>query len=268
MKAKKYFLLALLSLVSFSYTEIFLASLLPANAQQNNISEQNNTDFKCYQQYPESEYPEAKAYCHGLANTKIAKQEQIWKGLTAIEESNDPVLVVTWTTWGGYEENMGKFMENTRDTWVTVAPELQNFCKKYNRNTLVPLPYRINQVLGLTPEKEETYQKRKFAQIWVKPKDLFRPTPDPEITDSEAELGFIPNWFRPISDSYKYWFLNQLMTNNYPWTKLGYTYDWGQHSDWQEIDADRPANVGLSEFIIQEKATIKVHSVSTLENYC
>jgi len=264
MKAKKYLLLALLSLIGFSITEIFLVSLLPAGAEQHDTS-----DFKCYQKYPESQYPEAQAYCHGLANTKIAKPEQIWRGLTAIDKSKNRVLVVTWTTSDRYDENT-KFMENTRDTWVTVVPELQNFCQKYHHDMTgkVALPYRINQVLGLPPEKEEIYKKRKFVEIWVKPKDLFRPTPDPEITDTEAELGFIPNWFRPISDSYKYWFLNQLMTNNYPWTKLGYTYDWGKRSDWKKIDAHRPANVGLSEFIIKAKATIEVDFVWTVEDYC
>ena len=52
------------------------------------------------------------------------------------------------------------------------------------------------------------------------------------------------NWFNRLkSESYG--------ENGYPWTRLGYTYDWGNPK----------GEVGLSEFIIKSGATIKIHSV-------
>ncbi len=45
--------------------------------------------------------------------------------------------------------------------------------------------------------------------------------------------------------------------NGYPWTRLGYTYDWGNPE----------SEVGLSEFVIEAGATVKIHSVSGTADY-
>lgn len=44
----------------------------------------------------------------------------------------------------------------------------------------------------------------------------------------------------------------------YPWTRLGYTYDWGNPR----------ADMGLSEFVIKKGAEIAINSVYTTEDYC
>ncbi|MDJ0774151.1 MAG: hypothetical protein QNJ49_12120 [Mastigocoleus sp. MO_167.B18] len=284
MKNNKFLLFVLLPLIYPSIVCIYLFSSFPAYSKQNNTPEPRLANSKCDQKYPESIYPEAKAYCDGLAETKKTEPEEIWRNLTAIVEHNKKliwedgninsrVLVLTWTSWNGYEKNLGKSMSLERDAWVTAVPDLREFCTQYsntkNINNKVTLPYRINQLLGLTPEKPEKNQRRKLVEIWVEPKYLFRPTPDPEITDREAELDFSrSNLFVSVSNKYKYWFFHQWMTNNYPWTRLGYTYDWGNNSHWETIDPNRPNNVGLSEFIIRKGSSIKVHSVSKAENYC
>ena len=284
MKNNKFLLFVLLSLIYLSILCIYLFSSFPAYSKQNNTPESRLANSKCDQKYPESIYPEAKAYCDGLADTKKTESKEIWRNLTAIVEHNKKliwedrdinsrVLVLTWNSWNGYEENLGKSMSLERDVWVTAVPDLKEFCTQYsntkNTNNKVTLSYRINQLLGLTPEKPEKNQRRKLVEIWVEPKYLFRPTPDPEITDREAELDFPrSNLFVSVSNKYRYWFFHQWMTNNYPWTRLGYTYDWGKNSDWETIDANRPTNVGLSEFIIRKGSSIKVHSVSKPGNYC
>ena len=43
----------------------------------------------------------------------------------------------------------------------------------------------------------------------------------------------------------------------YPWTRLGYTYDWG----------DSTTHVGLSEFILEQNATVMVKSVTSTVDY-
>jgi hypothetical protein len=52
----------------------------------------------------------------------------------------------------------------------------------------------------------------------------------------------------------------------YPWTQLGYTYGWGNLSDWG--DPNRPKGVGLSEFVILRWSPISVKSVQTAADYC
>ncbi|ACC80429.1 hypothetical protein [Nostoc punctiforme] len=285
MKKTKFVNLSIISLIFFIFTDVFVSHSSPAYSTDNSAEPINteNTDFNCYRQYPETKYPEAKSYCHALANTRNAEFHQIWKDLTAIIKDNRKIkweddkiksrlLVATWTGWNGYDDKIGKdFVTATQDIWVTVAPELQDFCKPFSmtERKKITIPYRINQLLGIPPEASEKINKRKVVQIWVDKKDLFIPTPDPEITDHEAEVNFPElSGFILITNEYKSWFLKQLMANYYPWTKLGYTYDWGKHSDWGKIDPSRPVNVGLSEFIIRENAPLKVESISSAENYC
>ena len=284
MKTKKFLLFALLPLTCFGIIEIFMLPFFRAYSRETNNSNSKVENFKCDKDYPvppnEEVYPDPEAYCDAVVNSKIARKEKIWRNLTPIvgyntelewenKKVNSRVLVTTWKNPKRYKK--GEITTAHREIWVTVVPELKTFCQKYHKNksTQIKLPHRINQVLGLPPETQENYKKRRLVEIWVEPKDLFRPTPDPEISDREAELDFPQTYsLMFVSYKYKFWFLNQLMTNDNPWTKLGYTYDWGNKDDWNEIDADRPENVGLSEFIIREKAPIKIHSINKAKDYC
>jgi hypothetical protein len=96
-----------------------------------------------------------------------------------------------------------------------------------------------------------------IVEFWVAPEYLLRPCPDPAIND--CECGLVTDTNAPaltamigMTTNYVAWFNNTLSTRNYdipggdisnswPWTRLGYTYDWGQSSN---------RIVGLSEFVI------------------
>ena len=43
-----------------------------------------------------------------------------------------------------------------------------------------------------------------------------------------------------------------------PWTRLGYTYDWGESSN----------HVGLSEFVLAKGASLEVDAVTPVDDYC
>lgn len=145
------------------------------------------------------------------------------------------------------------------DLWVTVAPEMKNFFLGQT-----PQPLRIAQLLGVPPEY--AYEGRSIVEIWVSPGDMFRPCPDPEITDRECQADFPSDPFRTFATpelvrategagwnvfmNYTGWFKNRRdyiysysrnypASSPYPWTRLGYTYDWGSSS-----------HVGLSEFVV------------------
>lgn len=182
-----------------------------------------------------------------IAITRYNKK-LVWEG----EPGQSRVLVVTWTSWDGYKSEVGQSVNNTRDVWVTAVPELREFYTKsrLSGNSLV---LRLEQLLGLPPQSG----KKWLVEIWANPDDLFRPSPDPEITDHEAELDFR----KDVSAEYVQWF-NRLKgesyeENGYPWTRLGYTYDWGNPS----------SEIGLSEFIIKAGAPVTIHSVSSISYY-
>ncbi|MEO0868437.1 MAG: hypothetical protein AAFY17_08300 [Cyanobacteria bacterium J06642_11] len=247
---------------------------------------------------PESTNTLPPAYWAAIEDAKVPKPNEVYRHLTAITPHNNTltrddkgrILVVTWSDWNGYTQNVGDQLVLTRDLWVTVVPDLQNFCQTYTPTPGTPLALRLNQLLGLPPELKNPPANRQIVQIWVDPQWLFRPSPDPEITDHEAELSFrATSEFVSVPFSYRHWFYQQydqryqyrgqpITTPQYnpedsgsipyPWTQLGYTYDWGNPTDWEALDPDRPADVGLSEFVIRQWSPMAVHDVQPAAQYC
>jgi hypothetical protein len=153
----------------------------------------------------------------------------------------------------------------TRGLWVTVAPELRNFFWTGICASCPPSRERLVQLMGLNPRR--AYEV--ILEMWVNPEDLYRPTPDPEITDHKAELAVqldetVQVWgvdcrkwafpdpflFFSTDQTYQMWFAYNATTTYYnpsapqntaPWTRLGYTYDWGGSQK----------HVGASEFMIK-----------------
>ena len=80
---------------------------------------------------------------------------------------------------------------------------------------------RQEQLIGLPPQDGNTH----FSVLRVNPADLYRPSRDNEIDDTQAELTFPED----ATEEYKEWFESNAeysyQPHRYPWTGLGYTYD-------------------------------------------
>lgn len=205
-----------------------------------------------------------QAYNSAIADAEVAEPSEIWDDLTPIlpgetgtrwEESDGKsyVLTVTWTSWDGYDGATGSTMELSRDVWITLVPEVAEFCSLVPEH--VDLNLRLAQLLGLPPHDE----RRRFVEMWVRPDDLFRPCPDPATNDNRCELDFPPG----TEVEHRQWFDRQHKASYsgqspYPWTRLGYTYDWGGSS----------GEVGLSEYVIRKGARVGVRSVDSTRMYC
>jgi len=224
-----------------------------------------------------------QAYLVAVQDAEIAEANEIYENLTPIVESNTNLIwtgeaanrrvrVVTWTSWTGYDGMVGKRLQITeslaaktaaknplgsyeasREIWVTVAPEVIEFCTE-NPLTAQNFELRMEQILGVPPHNGKT----RFVEFWVSPSDLFRPSPDPEITDTRAELDFPAG----VSEAHQTWFNNlkaaSYTVSKYPWTRLGYTYDWGNPN----------SEVGLTEYVIRVGAVVDVYSVTLNVEYC
>lgn len=257
-------------------------------------------------------YDPQTAYRQACDDAQTVTAGKISKNLTAIVPENtnlvwendaagSRVLVVSWVNQSicnGYKCPVegcqpgdtckeGKECPYSYDTYVSVAPELKNFFQG-----TAPDPLRIAQLLGLPPS--DAQNKACFLEMWVSPDDLFRPAPDPEISDHEAQTDFTSNPFLQYDASVKIYadqacdatqcsscdggkcgwtdyknFINNrkkyiyTSANPYPWTALGYTYDWGN-----------PSNpTGLSEFVVHgkkvdgSKIAVKIKSVTATAAY-
>jgi len=209
-----------------------------------------------------------RAYLRAVKDAEIAEPAEISRELLPIVDHNPDliwlgkpgesrILVVTWAPAGRYDDKTASQITEY-EIWVTAAPELKNFCRKLNLSAR-KLTLRLEQLLGLPPNAGKT----DFVEIGVDPKDLFRPSPDPEITDREAELDFPKSdKFLTVANDHISWFKKKSSTSysngGYPWTRLGYTYDWGNPT----------GEIGLSEFVIKEGAPIQIHSVVNADAYC
>lgn len=205
----------------------------------------------------------AEQYQSAIDDAMFARQDEVYSGLTPIVESNSnltwrgtpgnaSVLVVAFTKYAS-SYPMGEMVNTTwGDVWVTLVPDIQVFFEN-NVAEGANLTLRAAQLLGLPPNTGNTY----FVELWVQPQFIFRPSPDNEITDAVAQIALPAS----ITPDYKAWFSGNIIYSYYPpkfpWTRLGYTYDWGNSG----------SHVGLSEFVIRQNALVVVESVTAIADY-
>lgn len=175
-------------------------------------------------------------------------------------DSTNSLTVVTLTNYNGYKVGVENTL--TRDVWVTAVPEVKNLCQTFSGD----VEMRLRQLLGL-----HTNQKfDKFVTMEVKHNDVYRPAVnhDPTMTlpcacPVTVKCGeeFLAN----VDNKHIRWMADQmlssyvisessLITSGYPWTRLGYTYDWKPGSN----------RYGASEYVIRNGAKITVTEINTI----
>lgn len=142
--------------------------------------------------------------------------------------------------------------------WVSAVPEVKDVCSSPGFGS-DPIP-RLRQLLGLTPDAKISH----VVTLWVRPESLFRPAPDNEVTDTTAGLnlpdnteGWYRQWFNELRAK-QYFQSENPKHNAYPWTQLGYTYDWGNGN----------SEVGISEFVIKTHSDVVIDKIIPIGEYC
>ena len=238
--------------------------------QSQSQSQSQPTQGQSHSPFQPRSQPESQelnqAYQRAIKDAERAEPREVSRQLTAIVPDNphlifrhrhEPqqaaVLVVTWTNYNGYDKKIHQTLTLAREVWVTVVPELQNRCRTIRGARTL----RLEQLLGLPPHAG----KNRFVQLWVRPTDLFRPSADPEISDTTASAE-APAASTRSRQGHRQWFARLRLLSygrqGFPWTRLGYTYDWG-----------KPGHpIGLSEFVIRAGAVVEVDSISPERLYC
>jgi hypothetical protein len=173
------------------------------------------------------------------------------------------------------------------DEWVSIPGELGQECRRYRCRAVnaTRLDRTLKQVLGLPPDGDYGY----VMEYWVKPADLFRPCTDPRITSSScpAEVASgtatmpvpalvggtdlnsflwsqanyawrMPSRFRPKAavSCARDWTARSCY--GFPWTRLGYTYDWTPGAE---------DHVGVTEFVVAKGATGYLERVGSQRDF-
>jgi len=154
------------------------------------------------------------------------------------------------------------------DTWVTIVPEIQTKCRSFTGDVAM----QLREVLGLPPDHEIP----NIFVMRVKPADIFRPTPDPtpwtlcpcgnplkESCTFAAEVECGNRFPKDVAVSHQQWIASTTMSvhrmpNGYPWTHLGYTFNWASERDIY----------GASEYIVRKGAEVKISPKVSPEEYC
>jgi hypothetical protein len=148
--------------------------------------------------------------------------------------------------------------------WVTGVPEVQTICRGFH----IDVAMQLRELLGLPPDADTT----RFLVLTVAASDLFRPSPDDRIaTVYPCTLnsdGTMPadcgNAFPSTTTPAHYqWmavegFYLHSIPNGYPWTHLGYTYNWAPGAD----------RYGASEYVIRPNAKAVIVEKATVPEYC
>lgn len=168
----------------------------------------------------------------------------------------------------------------TSYVFVMVPEEVRQECErsKCARMDTSELDLRLKQLIGLPPDADYGY----LTRVWVRPVDLMRPCTQvdpmipicPQLVANTMQAGVdrsgflfdqaMYSWRVPrrgaASISCAQDFRNETAGNcyGYPWTRLGYTYDWRPGAK-----DDR----GVTEFVIVPGARVVLESVGTQRHY-
>ena len=165
------------------------------------------------------------------------------------DEDGERVLLVTWHD---YDEpcNPGDTLAH-QDIWATSLGEMTDWYLE-NGSRVTDWNLRFSQLLGMPDNCGCT----RFSAFWISPSEVIRPA---YVTDVTAQME---NGYSQISDNaYLDWFnaniLYSYFESEYPWTRLGYTYDWsGGDSEY-----------GLTEFLIADGLEAEIAFTYSTEDF-
>lgn len=187
-------------------------------------------------------------YHNAILDAVQADEDEILP-LKPIDKSQDKVLVGVWNKYPDSYPDGQEITTSFGEVWVFLPDELYNW--GHTNGYSEDMTLRMEQLIGLPPQKGYTH----FTFMWVSPEDLYRPSANPSIDTNVGTVDFPEgtdeeyiNWYNGNAE-YSY------NPHKYPWTRLGYTYDW----------ADNGTEYGLSEYILKKDSKATVEKTVTNE---
>lgn len=202
----------------------------------------------------------------------------VWSGAPGSSQ----VLVTTFTKSAYYSSyTPGQTFSAGADLWVVPAPEMYTEVKASNPlgATLTPR-LATEQYLGLPPDSKTPNDT--VVSLWVSPSNLVRPAIEPGVDSHGLITSFpvtlqnvpltpapvvprdSPGPGQPATTNYAGWFLEREASiydtpgGSYPWTGLGYTYNWTPAVE---------SVVGGSEYVIPHGSPVTLKEATPISAY-
>lgn len=191
-----------------------------------------------------------------------AEQDEIHKlvcltkedGNVTYDEENDRVQLVVWSEKP--QNTFKKDEQMTLENYTYAYPDLElvNWGKANADDLKKNKEARLCKLFGM-PERGA---KSTFLLVTVAVERVLRPAYQPDAQLGNMNLSFE----QTVGQDFITWF-NGEMTNNYfvsprPWTRLGYTYDWG-------VEANQK-HYGVTEFVIPANTKVTIKSIYSNED--
>jgi hypothetical protein len=201
------------------------------------------------------------AYFHAIFDSSVYQAWNLRQLRPLLAEADGTVLVSTLTS---RDATVGETISSEEGIWVTGVPEVQVICRNFRGDVVE----QLRQLLGLPPDADAPW----FLVLRAKALDTFRPSPYEDIyTKYPCALtaeGSIPsdcgNVFPTTATPvHIQWIASQSFSlhkipDGYPWTHLGYTYNWAPGKD----------RYGASEYVIRPGAPAVVLQKVNPVDYC
>lgn len=198
-------------------------------------------------------------YDAAIQDAAVYRPQNVLKLNPARPDSLGNVRVVTFTSWPGFA-NGTDTITISRDTWVTMVPEVRDSCRRFGSE----LKLRLNQLLGLPATSGDTL----MVEMTVPARGVFRPVADPTITTQHpcadiTETNCGEQFPKDVEPGHVHWMAVQLLDHwqvpgGYPWTRLGYTYNWHPGSP----------RYGASEYVVRSGTVASAKQVYPVRVYC
>ncbi len=199
---------------------------------------------------------ESSLWQEAVSDAVFAEDDEIYPLVTLTADDNrviwddtgEKVLLLTWHNYPS-ECAPGTSIGEYGDIWATSLGEMKSWFIE-NEEEITDWELRFSQLLGV--HENEGYTR--FTAFWVLPQDVVRPAFVTDVTkqmenDYSLVVGEWKEWFDPnILFSY--------FESDYPWTRLGYTYDWGGAQEY-----------GLTEFLVRDPSRTEIAFTLTTDEF-
>lgn len=206
------------------------------------------------------EKTDQELYAMAVKDAAIAEEGEI-KPLVSLTK-NDPL--VTWDdrgrvllcTWHSYPDSYPEGETVTAKwgyVWTFTDREIATHAEELEKSGDAVM--RMRQLISIDPNKTHST----VTGLWVDPSDVLRPAYQSDASKGNMRTAFPEG--EEVEESFKNWFdqniLDSYYYGSYPWTRLGYTYDW----------ADNGKEYGLTEFLIKKGAQAEVAFTRTTDEF-
>jgi hypothetical protein len=211
-------------------------------------------------------------YDAAIADAAIASPEKVNPLLPV--PAGATVAVVSWVAMNRVpcplDQPRCAFTVSADRIWGTLAGEVQSQCRAWSLSG-VALRRRLEQLLGLPPDPPPQYEKAVFATLQVPRDALERPCLGIDASDPAHPKCTIAVPAQSAASAEMQRFVGQQMLSSYvlrnpsgpgyPYTRLGYTYDWAP-------GAEAHRHYGTSEFVVAPGTRVEVTDEVASDAYC